>query len=458
MRQYSDGLTSDNPSPRTGASYFIRLIAFGVVIQSACILYAHRSVTLETAGFDLAWMSESNEGGSPSEPSHRRRHAYAFLMAGCDNDNLAYRGYLYNVLVGSDIFQTSGSKADVVVLIRMSAKAKTEKILAEDEHLLRKSGVIIQYLPKSKSKESDSFYTAMLDKFWILELVQYSRVIFMDSDVIPLCNLDYIFELSDPDPASGQKSVLKENLVLAYKTEPAQGGFFMMKPGAGEFAELQEVIRIREERAKDMPWPPFDEVWGWGHVIVPPDSWVRIDGPGGTNWTFYGAFADQGLLYHWVKYVKRSVSIVIKGSVQNWSERSVNGTISAFLESTTEGVLDNASCSESDPYDRGWKTSSPPYRDFHHFTGKKKPWLWADAPEDFHNGEMGPSPGAMWYHTLRKVKAKYNMALNVEKLALKPPPLGLWPTHWEMHQQSNEKITTVSNQTSSASEGNKTSS
>ena len=33
--------------------------------------------------------------------------------------------------------------------------------------------------------------------------------------------------------------------------------------------------------------------------------------------------ADQGLLYHWVKYVKKSVSIVLKGRrgevVENWS-------------------------------------------------------------------------------------------------------------------------------------------
>ena len=41
------------------------------------------------------------------------------------------------------------------------------------------------------------FTQAMLDKFQILDLTEYSRVIFLDSDVIPLCNMDYTFEFSE---------------------------------------------------------------------------------------------------------------------------------------------------------------------------------------------------------------------------------------------------------------------
>jgi hypothetical protein len=36
----------------------------------------------------------------------------------------------------------------------------------------------------------------------------------------------------------------------------------------------------------------------------------------GDEWSFYGAFTDQGLLYHWVKYVKKRVSMIRGHDVQ----------------------------------------------------------------------------------------------------------------------------------------------
>ena len=81
----------------------------------------------------------------------------------------------------------------------------------------------------------------MLDKFQILDLTEYSRVIFLDSDVIPLCNMDYIFELSEGGRVGNGNMTLKENLVVAWKHEPSQGGLFMLRPCIGKLAELQEV-------------------------------------------------------------------------------------------------------------------------------------------------------------------------------------------------------------------------
>jgi hypothetical protein len=40
----------------------------------------------------------------------------------------------------------------------------------------------------------------------------------MDGDVIPTRNLDFLFEMSD-----GENDILKENLVVAGKLEPANG-------------------------------------------------------------------------------------------------------------------------------------------------------------------------------------------------------------------------------------------
>lgn len=56
---------------------------------------------------------------------------------------------------------------------------------------------------------------------------------------------------------------------------------------------------------------------GWGHRIDPPDYWMNLDRRRGNSWNFHASFADQGLLYHWVKYVKKNVSIIIYDAL--WS-------------------------------------------------------------------------------------------------------------------------------------------
>ena len=91
----------------------------------------------------------------------------------------------------------------------MHADSKYTALPPEDEAILTKSGVIVKYIPKPIT---DNFHTAMMDKFRILELTEYERVLYLDADVMPLNNLDYIFEAS-----VGPNAILEENVVLAIK-------------------------------------------------------------------------------------------------------------------------------------------------------------------------------------------------------------------------------------------------
>lgn len=61
-----------------------------------------------------------------------------------------------------------------------------------------------------------------MQKLVVLDLVEYRRVIFLDTDVMPFCNLDYVFDLSD-----GSNAVLKENLIIALSGSPANAGEFV---------------------------------------------------------------------------------------------------------------------------------------------------------------------------------------------------------------------------------------
>jgi hypothetical protein len=208
-----------------------------------------------------------------------------------------------------------------------------------------------------------------MEKFRILDLTNYSRVLFLDADIMPLCSLDYLFELSEPENGP---AVLKENVVLAWRLEAANAAVFMLQPSRENYLELQDVIFRKEQKSLDLPWPHWDPVEGWGHEIASPDFWRSPNKATGTNWTWHAVFADQGLLYHWTKYVKQSVSLIIGEEVENWSSK--NGV--AYLEGTMQEIFNNYSCV---PARKGRNQPSfphsdfkhaPPYRDFKHFTGK----------------------------------------------------------------------------------------
>ena len=193
-------------------------------------------------------------------PTAIRKWAYAFLVSGCGEKSPGYKGFLYNIMVAAERLREMGSQADVVLLVQL-AFDNPEKVLPSiEEELLCSTGVKIRYLPKARAKIHECFYNLMLEKFRVLELVEYSRVLYLDADILPECNLDYIFELSEPE---GQvEPLLKENMIVANIEEASNGGFFMLRPSMEDWALMQRVIRRREEAALELPWPHWDPIEG----------------------------------------------------------------------------------------------------------------------------------------------------------------------------------------------------
>jgi hypothetical protein len=260
-----------------------RILAISfVILNMNLLLMLHRS-PLPTPLLDTSMLSSSSKLNlyeSQTKPQDGKatagKFAYIFLMAGCDpKQKERYIGYVLNILISKYILKQSGSNADVVVLARMSSETTDETI--SEQSMLEKGGVIVRYLPKS---HMDNFYSAMLDKFQILKYHQeYDRILFLDSDITPFCNLDYMFHNS-----MGTDAVLAPNVVLSYKHEPAQGGFFMLHPEKGDYEKIQEIIDHRMQRSYN-----FSEEFGWGHKIEPPDYWDSMNAKNQTRWDFYGA-------------------------------------------------------------------------------------------------------------------------------------------------------------------------
>eukprot|EP00339_Tiarina_fusa_P005310 CAMPEP_0117006838 /NCGR_PEP_ID=MMETSP0472-20121206/6933_1 /TAXON_ID=693140 ORGANISM="Tiarina fusus, Strain LIS" /NCGR_SAMPLE_ID=MMETSP0472 /ASSEMBLY_ACC=CAM_ASM_000603 /LENGTH=514 /DNA_ID=CAMNT_0004708437 /DNA_START=125 /DNA_END=1669 /DNA_ORIENTATION=+ len=344
------------------------------------------------------------QNGTSTSPV--RKWAYAFLVGGCGQTKPEYKGFIYNVAVAAQRFRELGSAADVLVFVQMSVHTEEIELPEEETRLLESNGVRIIYLPKFARPVHEKFYALVQEKFRILELTDYSRVLFLDSDIMPLCSMDYMFELSEPETG---EPTLKENVVLAWRLEPANAGFFMMKPDLEDFASVQDAILKREEKALTLPWPHWDPVEGWGHVIEASDAWRTPDRVIGTNWTWHAVFADQGLLYYWTKYVKQSVSLIINKDIENWGSK--NGTF--VLESTNhDAILNEYTCV---PPVRGkYLFGNSPYRDFKHFTGRSKPWQ-QNQSSVFETMSMEGEPilpAEKWYRALAIASKKADVQLN----------------------------------------------
>ena len=90
--------------------------------------------------------------------------------------------------------------------------------------------------------------------------------------------------------------------------------------------------------------------------------------------------ADQGLLCYWTKYVQRSVSIIVNNRIEMWGvDPSTGRLVREAKEDEEESVaasLNDWSCNQ---YRRRIHkkyviNKNAPYRNFVHFSGKKKPW------------------------------------------------------------------------------------
>jgi hypothetical protein len=141
---------------------------------------------------------------------------------------------------------------------------------------------------------------------------------------------------------------------------------------------------------------------------------------GGTKWEWYGAVADQGLMYYCkhttaflceglsssschvvtctvltnatmillftgAKYYKKSVSLIIRDEVENWSSFP-NGTVR--LERVLKSPLANYTCLPVGmEFPGGWGSNAPraqnqtPYRDFVHYHGRVSNSIISDTAE-----------------------------------------------------------------------------
>jgi hypothetical protein len=329
------------------------------------------------------------------------KFAYAYIVGGCSLTSCL--GYLLNAIVANQILKDHNSTSDVVFQVRMASRINETRLPIEHETWLRKSGIHLKYLPKVRV---DNFGTATLEKFRVLEMIEYDRVRFLDADLIPLCNVDFELEAS----YNGQ---LQEYVGKQGSVAPISACDFIVTPKKGLFKQVMDIVHRQRNKKQQQPNTTnlFDPLVGWGDQMIGGDEW-RGSNRRGTNWDFYGATIDQGIIYQWLKYEMLNWShVVMKGKndfqVQTWQEvthsRQNNSNIVAASGQRYTAIVNKTKFkSKTCLTMKGWNLSNL------HFNGNGKPWnkpiLSEDIPDSYSESFEGRDIWLFWLGMANRTK------------------------------------------------------
>jgi len=359
----------------------------------------------------------------PADNRKQSPYSYAWILGAIHEDKWAYKGFLWDVIISANLLRKQGSTADFWVFVRLSPESKLDDLPPEDRRLLEMVGIKIRVLDKP---EKESFAQLVFDKFLTINMTDYKRVIFLDGDLIPLVNLDYIFHLSDPDHTE-TPTLIKPNLITASLGEPCNTGIFMVQPSVEAFAKYNDAVIKQREHAKTLPYPHFDYNEGWGRNFKEHKENWRSVAKKSNGWHFHASHSDQGLMFYWSKYLIQDVTIVISDIVENWKrgpdgdpvkESEVKALFSPYQE---KPLVYQWSCEK--PYDtRDWKKKKwrcfPPIDGFAHFMGNTKPWKQNLRNNDFtilaEYSYMQKAANSLWFLKLHEINTKYKMGLDMD--------------------------------------------
>jgi signal peptidase I len=340
-------------------------------------------------------------------------YAYVFMAWRVDPTKPTYWGYLANVLITAKLLREHGSKADIIAVYKLSYEYPFDKLPKFDEDLLASLGVEIRYLAKEDDR-GWSMYATTFNKFYIFNMTEYRRVMFLDGDLLPIGNMDYLFELSD-------SGVFKENILIAGILEPANAGTMLIKPNATVYQTIERLREVKGKRISDKKL--FDTEYGWGHKIEPPDLW-ETNNPlrNGTEWEFWGAFCEQGYIYYFCKYVAKSCTHILSRKIYNFGP-GPNGTTAIEKMWKVGSLQDSPMAPLSKRHysflprnchkfagagrNNGYPGCVPPWSDFHHFVGSGKPWL--SSFDALKSKEEPKSSDALWWHELLALEHEYGV-------------------------------------------------
>lgn len=152
------------------------------------------------------------------------RYAYATVLTSED--------YLDGIRTLIFSLRKVKSRFPLIVLVPMDFGVRAqEKIVSWGATLLRANQVSLGELAEYNKR---TYWNNTFFKLQIFALTQYEKVVYLDSDMIVLDNLDHLFELDHLSAVQGGKMI--------FGWEDINSGLMVVEPSREEFDELVELI------------------------------------------------------------------------------------------------------------------------------------------------------------------------------------------------------------------------
>jgi len=248
------------------------------------------------------WEALSASPMTPRLSSSRPKNAFCIFLDG--NDDRYYsstRMAIYQLLHSSDT--RAQSEVDFVVLVSETVDS------ARRERLEADGAVVIEADNISARKENlwitpgRSRWVHVVDKMHAFKLIQYERVLLLDSDTIVLKPLDGIFNSSEA--AILDNKAIMSNIKADEAPQPAR---YLMAGNSGPFSTLHDYpsergskinagfvllqpsielynyhLSIMAIEGRFNPSSPEQNMWNWAHRLDGNMPWVQVDPDWTTN-------------------------------------------------------------------------------------------------------------------------------------------------------------------------------
>ena len=406
-------------------------------------------------------MEAALEERSLAAPQTKPVYAIMWIIGGIHEDRPNYKGFLYDVLISARILDQQGSTADRILWVQLSPDSQRTALDAEELRWLHTRHVQVRYL--EKDEEHESFSLLVYKKFHAIKMVEYRRVMFLDADLIPLANLDYLFHLSDPGHTQ-TPTILRPNFLIATRGEPCNTAFFVVEPSLERYKLLQMAIDRQHEAGRKLPYPYFSNRDGWGHNFQEAGDYWKSRFRLKRKWTFHAAHSDQGLMYYYAKYLIQDATIAIGDELQHWGPQTDGSNEGKDYRLTKPKLLseEQGTLTKLSPVPKVWQFNCDhdpgawqcpaPYRHLAHFPGKEKPWMRgfkSFAPTN--DSSEWKAAYRLWFRTLNKLNGELSMGMDMKHWntkhmpELKVPSLGHAATHWDLATQVYKMNSTEAN-------------
>ncbi|KAH9320929.1 hypothetical protein KI387_015568 [Taxus chinensis] len=155
------------------------------------------AVPLKNQGMTPNMVDISNPNSNP-----KRREAYVTILHSSEV-------YVCGAIVLAQSIRMSGSKKDLIILV-------DKKVQEESRKGLRTAGWQVREISRIRNPkaEKDSYNEWNYSKFRLWKLTDYDKIIFIDSDLLILRNLDFLFDLPQISATGNSRFVFNSGMMV----------------------------------------------------------------------------------------------------------------------------------------------------------------------------------------------------------------------------------------------------